>query len=163
MSAVARSALTTNREIAAMASRPLHDPGARWLPLHTVLGAFPVAFFTGAFLADWIYTQSPHPMWTDFSAWLITGALIVGSLAAAAGIIEHFVTPRALRPRRRSWHGILSIAALVVGFIDILIHSRDGWNSVVPGGITASAIAAVLAIAASWLGTADALRSRDIA
>ncbi|MEJ7661857.1 MAG: DUF2231 domain-containing protein [Hymenobacter sp.] len=57
-------------------------------PLHVLLGAYPIAFFSGAFLTDIIYSNTAVMMWANFSVWLITGGLVMGIAAAIVGIGE---------------------------------------------------------------------------
>lgn len=122
-------------------------------PIHTLLAAFPLAFFTAAFLTDLTYVNTAEMMWANFSIWLITGGLIMGGLAAIAGIVD-FVRNRGARRAPRPWfHSLLNILVLGLGLLNAFIHSRDAWTSVMPVGIILSAIVAVLVIASSWTGT----------
>ena len=50
-------------------------------PLHGLLLAWPVALFPAALLSDITYLNSAEIQWSNFSAWLITGALIADELA----------------------------------------------------------------------------------
>lgn len=127
-------------------------------PIHTLLAAFPLAFFTAAFLTDLTYVNTAEMMWANFSIWLITGGLIMGVLAAVAGIVD-FVRNRGARRAPRPWlHSLLNVLVLVLGTFNAFVHSRDAWTSVVPTGITLSAIVAVLVIFSSWTGTVVANR-----
>jgi uncharacterized membrane protein len=138
-----------------------HPGAARILvPLHGILAAFPLALFVAAFFSDWAYTQSANMQWANFSVWLITGGISMAVAAGIAGIVDALVIGRAAR-RRSALHSVLTIATLVTAIINALVHSRDGWTSVVPTGIILSAITAILVLVASWIGYS--LRAETIA
>jgi glucose/arabinose dehydrogenase len=81
-------------------SRPL--PSATH-PLHVLLGAYPIACFSGAFVTDIIYMNTAVMMWANFSVWLITAGLIMGVAAAVVGIVEALVTKNRARSLRPGW------------------------------------------------------------
>jgi uncharacterized membrane protein len=137
-----------------MASRAYASPAGRAHPVHGILSAFPLAFFTGALATDIIYAESTNMMWANFSVWQITFGLIGGVLAAVAGIVDAVVHRGRPRPRREgsALHNLLSIFALAFALVNVFVHSRDAWTSVVPTGLILSVVTVVLAVAASWLG-----------
>lgn len=144
-----------------MAQRDVHAIGTAMPPhpIHTLLAAFPLAFFTTAFLTDLTYVNTAEMQWANFSIWLITGGLIMTVLAAIAGIVD-YARNRHLRRAPRPWfHSLLNLAVLVLGTINAFVHSRDAWTSVMPTGILLSAIVAVLVIAARWTGVSVAHRT----
>ena len=61
-------------------------------PLHVLLGAYPIACFSGAFLTDIVYMNTAVMMWANFSIWLITAGLVMGVAAAVVGIVEALVS-----------------------------------------------------------------------
>lgn len=122
-------------------------------PIHGILSAFPLAFFTGALVTDIIYANSTQMQWANFSVWQITFGLVMGVAAAIVGIIDA-VANRG-RPRRRPWpHTIMTILMMAVALVDAFIHSRDAWTSVVPTGLILSAITVLLALISAWNGYA---------
>jgi uncharacterized membrane protein len=121
-------------------------------PIHGILSAYPLAFFTGAFATDLIYLQSANMMWANFSAWLIAAGILMGVLAGLVGIVDA-IAARSRRRQARRWpHSLLTSAMMIVALVNAFIHSRDAWTSVVPTGIILSAVATVLAIVSSWMG-----------
>jgi uncharacterized membrane protein len=48
-------------------------------------------------------------------------------------------------------HLLFFYAALLVELFSVFIHERDGWTAVVPIGLAASIIGAVLILIAAWL------------
>lgn len=129
------------------------DRGSRRTPrpldaLHALFGAFPVAYFSLAFITDIAYSRSYNLQWQYFSIWLITAGLIMGGLAILFGGIDWLV-------RRRSggshagWHILFALLAWVLALINAFVHSRDGWTAVVPEGLILSGIVALLMLGAA--------------
>lgn len=131
----------------APAVRPPH-------PIHGMLAAYPLAFFTAALVSDIAYANTALMQWANFSAWLIVGGCIMTVLAALAGIVDALRHRGEMRRRSASLHGILTVVTLVLAIINGFIHSRDAWTSVVPTGLTLSAVVAALVVVTSWLGYA---------
>jgi uncharacterized membrane protein len=136
-------------------TRPYPAPVSRAHPIHVILAAYPIACFTGAFLTDIVYAQTYDMMWADFSVWLITVGLVMGVVAAAVGIVDHLVR-RGDRPRRSiAPHMIGNALVMLLSLVNVLVHSRDAYTSVVPTGLILSGIVALLVLVSSWLGTAS--------
>ena len=67
------------------------------------------------------------------------------------------VLSRATRNRRGLMYVLLLLATLVLGFINALVHARDGWAAM-PTGLILSIAVVLLAAAASVIGLADLRR-----
>ncbi len=118
-------------------------------PLHAILLAFPVALFVSAVLSDAAFLKTAQMQWSNFSAWLIAGGLVLGGVVILWAIVEVI---RA-RTRRRPLIYLLVLAAMWgIGFINELLHSRDAWYSVTATGLLLSIITALLALTAGWIG-----------
>ncbi|WP_420139065.1 DUF2231 domain-containing protein [Sphingomonas sp.] len=121
-------------------------------PLHAMLVPFPITCFVGALLTDITYVMSANIQWANFSVWLITAGLVMGGLAALTGIIDYSGDRQVRAQRSATPHMLLNLAAWVLELFNAFVHSRDGWTSVVPAGITLSAISVVLLAVSAWLG-----------
>ena len=121
-------------------------------PIHPFLVPFPIAAFVGALLTDITYANTADMMWANFSAWLLAGGMVMGALAALAGLIDFF-SNRLIRAKAPAWpHLIGSLLVLTLALVNNFVHSRDAWTSVVPTGLALSvATVAVMAVSA-WLG-----------
>jgi uncharacterized membrane protein len=133
--------------------QPLPPRSVATHPIHGMLAAFPLAFFTGALLTDILYANTAVIQWANFSVWMIAFGLFMGVLAALAGIVDA-VRHRGRRRRRARpwWHGVGTALMMAFALVNAFVHSRDAWTSVVPAGLILSAIVAVLAIVTSWQG-----------
>lgn len=124
-------------------------------PVTALLLGFPIALFLGALLGDLAYYRSFEIQWANFAAWLIAGALLLGGIVLAAGIVN-FVRRREGRGRPGLYLALVA-AMWIVGFINALVHSRDGW-AIMPTGLILSVIVSVLAVAAAWAGLSGTRR-----
>ena len=129
-------------------------------PIHSILVPFPIACFVGAFLTDLAYWRTAEMMWADFSAWLLIVGLIMGVLAAVAGLID-FLGNRLVRTWTPAWpHMLGNIVVLVLSLVNALVHSRDAWTSVVPTGLILSTIVVLILPVTGWLGWSVVERQR---
>ena len=111
--------------------------------------------FTAVLLLLVIFTL----VWKPPDHWFVTeyatvqapdaGGLLLGGFAllwSLVGVIRHRGGDR-----RRLVHALLLLAAWVLGLVNALVHAKDAW-AMMPEGLWLSAIAAVLALLASWTG-----------
>lgn len=120
--------------------------------MHTVVAASALPLFLGALLSDWAYARSYQVQWTNFASWLIAGGLILAGIAllwAAVAVLRSSAT----RHRRGFIYLWLLLATVVLGFINALVHAKDGWAAM-PSGLILSGVVLLLAAIASALGLA---------
>lgn len=128
-------------------ARPLPPEG-----MHAVLAFSAVPLFLGALLSDWAYAQSHEIQWANFAAWLNAGGLVVGGLALVWAVVA-VLGSRAAGHRRSVVYLMLLLASFAIGFVNALIHAKDGWAAM-PAGLALSAAVLLLAAAASVTGLA---------
>ena len=121
-------------------------------PIHPMLVPFPITCFIGAFLTDIAYARSANLQWQYFSIWLISAGLVMGGLAAVAGIVDYWGDRRVRAQRPAAWHGLINIAVWLLSLLNAFVHSRDGWTAVVPEGIVLSGVVSALLLVSAWLG-----------
>jgi uncharacterized membrane protein len=125
-----------------------------------MLVPFPIVCFVGTLLTDLAYWFSGEMMWADFSAWLVTAGVITGFLAAIVGLVD-FVGDRRVRAQAPAWpHLIGNAIVLVLATINMLVHSRDAWTSIVPTGIILSAVVVLILLFTGWMGGSMVYRHR---
>ena len=127
-------------------------------PIHPMLVPFPIVCFVGAFVTDIVYSRTENLMWQYFSIWLITAGLVMGGLAALAGMIDYWGDKRVRAARAATPHMILNILVWLLSLLNAFVHSRDGWTAVVPQGLILSGVVTVLLMASAWLGGALSYR-----
>ncbi len=117
-----------------------------------MLVPFPIVCFIGALVTDIVYWRTAEMMWSDISAWLLLIGLILGILAAIAGLID-FLSNRLIRAQTPAWpHMLGNLLVLLLALFNTMVHSRDAWTSVVPTGIILSVLTVLILPVTGWLG-----------
>lgn len=119
----------------------------RALPMH-----FAAACFTGALITDIVYSQSMQMMWSNFSAWLLFGGAVMGTLAFLAGLVDAMRGQLALGSIAGWLYMLSTLAVLGLAILNSFIHTRDAWTSVMPQGLVLSVITFLLMLIASVFG-----------
>ena len=133
-----------------------HDAGRATLivrpPLHPTLVSFPIACLGGTLLTDIAYWRTAQMMWADFSAWLIAAGVVLGWIAAIIGIVDLVGHRYALAPVPAWVYAAGNLVALILATINMLIHTRDAWTSVVPWGLALSLVTVIVFLFTTWIG-----------
>jgi uncharacterized membrane protein len=129
-------------------------------PIHPILLPFPIVCFVGTLLSDLTYWWTADMMWADFSAWLLTVGVVIGWLTVLAWLID-FLRGPLIREQTPAWpYAIGNAVALVLATLNMLIHTRDAWTSVVPWGLALSALVVLILLFTGWLGWSTIYRHR---
>jgi uncharacterized membrane protein len=121
-------------------------------PIHPMLVPFPIVCFVGALCTDIAYARTENLLWANFSSWLLAAGVILGVLAAIAGLTDFIMNPR-IRALRPAWPHLLgNVIVMLLALCNNLVHSRDGWGSVVPTGLTLSALTVAVMLVTGYLG-----------
>lgn len=118
-------------------------------PLHPFLMLIPATCLTAGLLTDLTYWATVNTMWADFSAWLVSAGAILAWLVAIAGLIELLARPVLRASAGMAAYVLAYLAAMVLATFNMLVHSRDGWSSVVPWGLALSALTVLAFLAAA--------------
>lgn len=129
-----------------------NDAGPLLHPLHAILLAFPIALFAGAFAFDVTYLNTAEMQWSNFSSWLITGALVFGGMVVVWAIFGLIRSRRRGHAKRATLYAVLVVLMWIFGLINAFQHSRDAWSSVGVTGLILSVLSMALAFAAGWIG-----------
>jgi uncharacterized membrane protein len=117
-----------------------------------MLVPFPIVCFIGALVTDIVYWRTAEVMWSDISAWLLLIGLILGVLAAIAGLID-FLSNRLIRAQSPAWpHMLGNLLVLLLALFNTMVHTRDAWTSVVPTGLILSVLTVLILPVTGWLG-----------
>ena len=129
-------------------------------PFFPVMLAVPTVCFIGALFTDLAYWKSAEMMWADFSAWLVTTGVVFGFMALGVWVVDLLRGPF-VRAQLPPWpYAIAHLVALVLGVLNMLVHTRDAWTSVVPWGLTLSSMVTVILLVAGWMGRTAGYRER---
>ena len=114
--------------------------------LFPALMTFPAACFIVTLITDIVYARTANMTWETFSIWLLTIGLIAAGVAVLIGLVQAFGQRRWPTMTLRIGYAV----ALILSLFNAFVHSRDGYTSVVPTGLTLSAIV-VIALLVTWL------------
>jgi uncharacterized membrane protein len=120
-------------------------------PFYPLLVAFAVSCFLGTLATDIAYWRTADMMWADFADWLVTAGVLVGYATILVAFIEVFGLRSGplLRP---TWpYAIGNIVTLILATLNMLVHTRDAWTSVVPWGVALSAAVVIVALITGWV------------
>jgi uncharacterized membrane protein len=121
-------------------------------PIHPMLVPIPIACFVGTLITDIAYALTANMQWANFSAWLLAVGLVVSIFVVIAGLVD-FLGDRRIRALRPAWiHGLGNALALALSIVNVFVHSRDGYTSVVPLGLTLSVLVVAILVVTGWNG-----------
>lgn len=120
-------------------------------PLHPILVAFPIAFFTGAFIFDLLSIISSSEIYFTVSYYILIAGLIGALVAAIPGVIDYFtvVPPASSAKARATKHAFLNISNLAIFFAAWLLRKNDADKLFI---VALEAIGIILLSVAGWLG-----------
>lgn len=121
-------------------------------PVHPMLVTFPIAFLTGALLADVIYLRTDDPFWAEAAFWLVAGGLAGGTAAALAGMTDFLSVPK-IRGKIRGWgHFLAGITVLAFASANLMLRWPDPAAGILPWGLFMSGVTAVMLAFTGYLG-----------
>lgn len=121
-------------------------------PIHPMLVPVPIVCFVGTLITDIVYAVTAQMMWANFSAWLLAAGLVVSVLVVIAGLVD-FLGDRRVRALGAAWiHGVGNAVALILAIINVFVHSRDAYTSVVPDGLILSFLVVLILAVTGWNG-----------
>ena len=126
--------------------------------LHPPLIAAGAALLIGALVTDIFYSQTADMQWANFSVWLITAGLILALFAGLALVLDLVLG----RAGAVSWVHLVALAgAALLSLLNVFVHSRDAWTSVVSQGLMLSVVVALCLVIIGWRGwSVTAVRAR---
>lgn len=95
-------------------------------PIHPILIAFPIAFLSGAVVADIVRHLSRDPAWGMFAFWLLAGGIATGIIAGIFGLIDWSALPHGSKARHTGTsHAIANLCGLALFGVSLAIRWRD--------------------------------------
>jgi uncharacterized membrane protein len=126
-------------------------------PIHPMLVAYPIAFYTSTLVGFIIYAATNDHFWLRLTIAANAAAVVMAMLAAVPGFIDWtFGIPRGARAKTHGFrHMILNVASLTLFAITLLVY-RDEWSessdATVTLGIILAGSGVLLTIAAGFHG-----------
>jgi uncharacterized membrane protein len=121
-------------------------------PIHSMLVAFPIAFWVGSLICDAIYhTGSGNPFWKDMAFYLIAGGIISALVAAIPGFIDYLGLTEKAAKQIATIHMALNLAVVVLFVFNLGIR----LNALEQGGalgVVLSVFGVGLLGVSGWLG-----------
>lgn len=125
-------------------------------PIHPMLVAFPVAFYTATLVTFIVYAASSNVFWFRFAYVTNWAGVATAAIAAVPGVIDWATGIPRRSPAKKTGliHMVLNVAALLAFLINA-IALREYWDELLPpegAGIALSAIGVLLTLPAGFLG-----------
>lgn len=121
-------------------------------PLHPMLIPFPVAFLVSTLACDLLYWNTGNSAWSTASLYLLGAALVMGALAALAGLAD-FLGDSRIRDLRHAWHHMIgNVIVVLLSLWNWWRRYEEGEAAVIPLGITLSLIVVLLLLYTGWRG-----------
>lgn len=129
-------------------------------PLHPILIPFPIAFFTGTFLAHaagWIFNNSDL---LTTAYYLNIAGIAFALLAAIPGIIDFLYTvpPKSSGKKRAAQHGIINVVMLLIFTAAFFYRRNEDVNQTIL--LAMEIVGVVLMMIAGWMGGTLAYRNQ---
>lgn len=113
-------------------------------PVHPMLVAFPVAFYTATLVSYAVYGISGDPFWFRFAVITNWAGIVMAAVAALPGFIDWLIgIPRGTPAKATGLtHMLLNVCALGVFFVNGLLQVAR-WNDLQPPATIALALSAI--------------------
>lgn len=122
-------------------------------PIHPMLIPFPIAFFVATFVCDLVYWGTSNPDWVMATEWLLGAGLVMGALAAVAGLTDVLGDAKIRNLNDVWWHAGGNVAAVVISLVDFIIRLDNGADTGLTGlEFALSLIVVLILLFTGWKG-----------
>jgi uncharacterized membrane protein len=121
-------------------------------PIHPMLVQFPIVCFILTLVADIGYLQAHDHPWASASRILLVIGLVMGALAAVAGLTD-FLGEKRIQGRDAIEHAIANVTAVVLEVVNLFLRWHND-ASIPKIGVYLSAIVVVILLYSGWKGGA---------
>jgi uncharacterized membrane protein len=126
-------------------------------PIHPMLVAFPVAFYTGSLAAFITYNSNHDPFWFKVGYVANSAGVITAVIAALPGFIDWLYIPGGSKAKKTGiFHMLCNVVALVLFALNIWLIKEE-WNNPQPAlgsSILLTGAGFVITLLAGFLGWA---------
>lgn len=129
-------------------------------PIHPAIVSYPIAFFTGVFLADLLYLFLHDAFWATASFWLLVAGLVTAAAAALAGLTDFLGDSRIRALSDARMHMIGNVTAVLVEAVNLFLRLHDHAGPVGSIGVYLSGGAFLILGFTGWKGGELVFRHR---
>ena len=129
-------------------------------PIHPMLIPFPIAFFVATLACDIAFWITGAAAWVTATLWLLGVGIILGLLAALAGLTDVLGEPRIRTLPPVWWHAGGNLIVVLIEAGNWYVRFASGSAGVLPTGIILSAIVVCLLLFTGWKGWEMVYRGR---
>ena len=124
-------------------------------PVHPMLIAFPVAFYTATLVCYIVYSSNQNPFWFKVAVVANIVGVVMAAVAAIPGFIDWLFIPAGSRAKKTGLvHMICNVLALVCFGITAWVECPK-WDEINPGvgiAIPLTAVGFILTLTVGFLG-----------
>ena len=124
-------------------------------PVHPMIIAYPVAFYTATLVCYIVYHSNSNPFWFKVAVLANAAGVVMAVVAALPGFIDWLNIPNAKRAKKVGLnHMICNVVALLLFGINLYIQCPK-WNEIQPDespSILLSVVGFILTLIAGFLG-----------
>jgi uncharacterized membrane protein len=128
--------------------------------IHLMLMVFSIASLVAALAADLAFWGTNNLFWARASTWLLAAGVVMGVLAAVAGLIEFLTISRVRSLAVGRIYFLGNTTAILLALANLLYRIDEGLGAgVIPFGLILSTVVAILLVT-GWLGGEHLFRHR---
>jgi uncharacterized membrane protein len=118
-------------------------------PIHPMLVQFPIVCFILTLVCDVLYTQG-HTELATASTWLLIVGLVMGALAAVAGLTD-FVGDKRIQGADAIKHAAANVTAVVLEIVNLVLRLKNP-DSIGSTGVWISLVVVLILLYSGWMG-----------
>ena len=121
-------------------------------PIHPILISFPIAFFSGTLLFDFLAFINDSPVLWDVGFYLELAGILAAIAAAIPGLVDYIFTvpPASSAKKRAARHGLTNTSMLILFAVAFYYRQRE--EVLVPVLLGLETVGFVLLLIAGWMG-----------
>jgi len=120
-------------------------------PIHPMLVQFPIVCFILTFVCDLLYVRG-HSELATASTWLLIIGLVMGALAAVAGLTD-FLGDKRIQGSDAIKHALANVTAVVLEVVNLVLRLKNP-DSIGSTGVYISGVVVLILLYSGWKGGA---------
>ena len=118
-------------------------------PIHPMLVQFPIVCFILTLVCDVLYSQG-HTELASASTWLLIVGLVMGALAAVAGLTD-FLGDKRIQGADAIKHAGANVTAVVLEVVNLVLRLKNP-DSIGSTGVWISLVVVLILLYSGWMG-----------